>query len=436
MAEKKPPDAISTISIEGFKSFLEQERIEIRPLTLLAGANSSGKSSALQPLLLLKQTLEASYDPGPLLLEGSHVNFTSAKQILSRHLGGYSASEFSIEVHFRERPGFREVFRRTADGGFDLAEMRHYLRRPDANWIDLQLGLSSEVLKERLPLLRTIEEDLKAEVTWKVNRNRCFLAIAPEESGFPPLPSTDAFARAIRSIIHVPGLRGNLQRTYKTAAIEDFFEGEFTQYVASVVMAWLQSGDDRLDQLSRSLEALGLTGTIMANPVGATRLELLVGRVPGQYERGDLVNIVDVGFGVSQVLPVLVALLVAKPGQLVYLEQPELHLHPYAQQALIEVLAEAAKRRVQVVVETHSSILLRAVQALIAEGKLSKSEVKLHWFKRDFRGATKIKTAKLDELGAYGDWPEDFGEVEAAVDNRYLDAVELKISPRTKHAKK
>ena len=58
-----------------------------------------------------------------------------------------------------------------------------------------------------------------------------------------------------------------------------------------------------------------------------------------------MVNIADVGFGVSQVLPVLVALIVAEPGQLVYLEQPELHLHPRAQVALARVLADAAKQR-------------------------------------------------------------------------------------------
>ena len=81
-----------------------------------------------------------------------------------------------------------------------------------------------------------------------------------------------------------------------------------------------------------------------------------------------MVSIADVGFGVSQVLPVLVALIVAEPGRLVYLEQPELHLHPRAQVALAQVLAAAAKRGVRVVAETHSSLLLLAVQTLVAEG--------------------------------------------------------------------
>jgi len=60
---------ITSISAAGYKSLAKEQTIEIRPLTILAGANSSGKSSIMQPLLLLKQTLEALYDPGPLLLQ-------------------------------------------------------------------------------------------------------------------------------------------------------------------------------------------------------------------------------------------------------------------------------------------------------------------------------------------------------------------------------
>ena len=77
-------DGITRIAVEGFKSIAERQEIEIRPLTILAGANSSGKSSIMQPLLMLKQTLEATYDPGPLKIDGPNVTFTSTEQFLSR----------------------------------------------------------------------------------------------------------------------------------------------------------------------------------------------------------------------------------------------------------------------------------------------------------------------------------------------------------------
>src|SRR6267142_499309 len=82
-AETKPW-AITEIQVAGFKSISDEQSIEIRPLTILAGANSSGKSSMMQPVLLLKQTLEAPYDPGALLLDGPNVKFTSVEQMLTK----------------------------------------------------------------------------------------------------------------------------------------------------------------------------------------------------------------------------------------------------------------------------------------------------------------------------------------------------------------
>ncbi len=89
---------IEAITVGGYKSLGSEQSIEIRPLTLLAGANSSGKSSIMQPLLLLKQTLEASYDPGPLLLYGPNVKFTSGQQIFSRTSAKAAADRFSVAI--------------------------------------------------------------------------------------------------------------------------------------------------------------------------------------------------------------------------------------------------------------------------------------------------------------------------------------------------
>src|SRR5262249_59095502 len=90
------PLAIEEIQVGGFKSISEEQKIQIRPLTILAGSNSSGKSSIMQPLLLLKQTLEAPYDAGPILLNGPNVNFTSTDQLLSRLTKGQSLDSFQV----------------------------------------------------------------------------------------------------------------------------------------------------------------------------------------------------------------------------------------------------------------------------------------------------------------------------------------------------
>jgi predicted ATPase len=131
---------------------------------------------------------------------------------------------------------------------------------------------------------------------------------------------------------------------------------------------------------------------------------------------------------VSQVLPVLVALIVAEDGQLVYIEQPEIHLHPRAQWKLAQLLSNAANRGVRLVIETHSSLLLRGIQTCIAKGDILPEKVALHWFQRGKDGTTKVSTAALDDEGQFGEWPTDFDDVELTSSNDYLDAVETKIA--------
>jgi hypothetical protein len=229
----------------------------------------------------------------------------------------------------------------------------------------------------------------------------------------------------IRDVIHVPGLRGNPLRTYPVTAVGGEFPGTFERYVASIVADWQQRGNSgKLQELAHDLQTLGLTWKVRVRPISDTQVELQVGRLPRAAQGGawDLVSIADVGFGVSQTLPVLVALRTARNGQVVYLEQPEIHLHPRAQLALCNVIATAVRRGVRVVVETHSSLLLVGIQTLVAKGTISRDAVILHWFERSTSGDTRVSSAEVDDEGSFGEWPEDFGSVTLGAESDYLDA--------------
>ncbi|MBW2619205.1 MAG: AAA family ATPase, partial [Deltaproteobacteria bacterium] len=89
---------LTGLSVRGFKSLLNETHIEISPLTILAGANSSGKSSIMQSLLLLKQTLEAPFDPGSLQLSGPNLRVASIEQLLSRKGGTLQEKEIYVKV--------------------------------------------------------------------------------------------------------------------------------------------------------------------------------------------------------------------------------------------------------------------------------------------------------------------------------------------------
>ena len=429
---KSPEPAICRLWVRGYKSLFKKSSIQIRPLTILAGANSSGKSSMMQPLLLLKQTLEATYDPGPLLLHGSHVRFTSSEQLFSAPPAKNATTAMSIGIEVRDVE-ISLGFRRKAEGGCQIREMAH---REAGETVRFRTSMQHSDIVQEIP--KGIDEFRKTEkgYEWRVVRDRCFLALRLEHprkkrSTFSNLRITPAglHEMQIQRVIHVPGLRGNPARRYPTAAVGNQFPGTFESYVASVINQWQTAGDKRMDELQRELLSLGLTSKIHARQIDEAHVELRVAKLlrRSRASSTDLVNIADVGFGVSQVLAVLVGLIVATPGQLVYIEQPEIHLHPRARVALAGVIAEAAKRGVRVVVETHSAALLLAIQTLVADGSLPADIVNLHWFTRDpATGRTRVTSADLDESGAFGDWPEDFADVALRAESRYLDAVEAR----------
>jgi hypothetical protein len=404
-------DGITRIAVEGFKSIAKRQEIEIAPLTILAGANSSGKSSIMQPLLMLKQTLEATYDPGPLKLDGPNVTFTSSDQFLSK-IGRYDRPSLRIEIE-------------TKDGGFGVTFANNQ-----------PLGVLEEtytILDDELTLRPTMsQQEIRSALRdpWKgvadqlsIEAHRFFLVLTDGASppNFIPYPDL-----GIEDLIHVPGFRGNQSRTYSAAHAGLVFPGTFDNYVASVIFAWQKDQRPRYEALNLDLQRLELAQMVFARRINEVQMELQVGIGHNEPQRLD--NIADVGFGVSQALPAVVALHAADSGRLVYLEEPEIHLHPRAQTKLADILAASAKRGVRVVAETHSSLLLRAIQTAVAKGDLDPELVRLHWFTRDAEGVTQVTSAKPDANGAFGDWPEDFGDVALRSEQEYLDAVEDRLT--------
>ena len=442
--QKESAEGITGISVRGYKSLANECNIEIRPLTILAGANSSGKSSAIQPLLLLKQTLEATYDPGALLLHGPNVRFTDAQQLLSKIPGQRADNAFAINLR-TEKGDLGLLFRKPAKKPFELHEMTYKSAKSADESITLRPDMSHEQILSVIPkglddLRASFTKSVKGTAQWRAFRERCFLGVIlylargkHEEYFTQILSPSGLYERHVRDVIHVPGLRGNPERAYTTTRIGQTFHGRFENYVASVINHWQNAKDKRLKELEEVLELLGLTWRIEAKQIDDAHVELRVGRTVAKVKgrTRDLVNIADTGFGVSQVLPVLVALLTAEPGQLVYLEQPEIHLHPRAQVALAKVLADAAKRGVRVVAETHSATMLLAIQTLVAKGIISPEIIKLHWFtRRPQDGITDVISADLDDAGAFGEWPEDFADVAIAADSEYLDAAQARRGTR------
>ena len=123
----------------------------------------------------------------------------------------------------------------------------------------------------------------------------------------------------------------------------------------------------------------------------------------------------DVGFGVSQVLPVLVLLAYAQAGDTLILEQPEIHLHPAVQSGLADIILETAlTRNIQVIVESHSEHLLSRLQRRIAEShfghhvNVEPSDVAVYFCKQTEGGGSSIDQLEIDLFGNIVNWPDEF----------------------------
>jgi hypothetical protein len=377
----------------------------------------------MQPLLLLKQTLEAQYDPGSLLIDGAHVKFTLASQFLSKVMHGESSSRaMTVEVEIGEE-STKLTFAKAESSPIEIMKMARKnvlvfgpkaARR--ATW-EVSVSDTDEKLKETFEAMQGGEQDFIPQakrIEYSLQRDRCFLNIEvsyymnPNSSGptlTMPVRFSSHIGEEITRIIHLPGLRGNPERTYPLVPAGNVFPGLFQKYAASVIHAWIKDGETaRVHELNEALDLLELQSNISTEEIEETQVGVSVSRRYGGAE-GDRVSIADVGLAV-----------------------PEIHLHPRAQWKLAHLLATAANRGVRLVIETHSSLLLRGILTEIAKDEISNDRVILHWFDRNREtGISTVHSNVPDRAGRVGDWPEDFGDVELGSDNEYLDAVENKL---------
>ncbi|HYP82804.1 DUF3696 domain-containing protein [Variovorax sp.] len=416
---------LTHLKLENFKIWRSTGPIRMAPITLLLGTNSSGKSSLIQSLLLVRQTVRGD-DPNLDLNLGNpdgddSVTLGQFKDLLCRH-GAATESTLATQVGIE--------FRWSEDGSAESSTLfsARYNKGPagSAELAFLRLGKDGQgfSVQRRKPgiyrlSIATQARPLGQSADLRPQRSFAFSASTLNKLGVQGEliePIGPALLDELGRIIYLGPVRRLAQRDYVWAGRMPAHVGDDG---AKAVDALIASGVARqlakrrnealpaegalFEQTIRWLKDMNLADGLSIRALGnSARYELLV------ENDGQAVNLKDVGVGVSQVIPVIVAALFAQPGHIVIVEEPESHLHPLAQSKLAELLALVSKERnVQFIVETHSEHLFRRMQTLIARGEVPIADAAMYFVEREGKNA-RLLLLEVDDFGRVRNWPKDF----------------------------
>ncbi len=358
---------LTRIELHSFKCF-EILRLPLAPLTLLTGLNASGKSSVLQAIVLLHQTMREHEWSTRLVLNGSGVRLGAASDVAGR-AGFKMALEDEDNVY------------RWAFGG-DRRDMSMEVQLVAVN--DRTFRLPQE-LRYLLPL---DEVEVSSPFTRPL-RNLTYVTaerIAPKEA----YPLKDP------RLVGVVGPRGE-------HAVSVLHWGRDEPVIAGLVLP--DAPALRLHQVQMRMSTLfpGCELDLQQAPrANAVTLGLRTSTST------DFHNPVHTGFGLTQILPIVVAALSATRGDIILLENPEVHLHPAGQAMMGLFLADVANAGIQVVVETHSDHVLNGVRRAVKSCQISSEKVAIHFFRPPSDETAQVLSPTLDDSGNVDEWPEGF----------------------------
>lgn len=436
---------LKKLRIENFKCWQDTGEIRLAPLTLLFGTNSSGKSSIGQFLMMLKYTAsEGDRNSAFYLGSGSKdsaLQLGAFKDII-RHHDVQSRISFSYDWDLPEQLEFKDshtasVFK------YDEIEFCAQIAFKERNAIPYVECLEYDLLNGGgqtvdVSLCRSPKGNYKlTSERYKFVRNpgRVWdITTALRFYGFPDEANTyyqnAQFVQALnyqqealfKRVDYLGPMRSRPERIYSWSGNEPEGVGDAGQFA---IPAMLAAAERRLsfkhrgrwkrfqEVIATSLKKLGLIDGFRVDPLSKDSLREFEVKVKTRNSK-DWVNLPDVGFGISQVLPVLVACFYAPPGSILLIEEPEIHLHPSAQAALADVLIdvlnareEGKPRNVQLIVETHSEHLLRRLQRRIAEEAISNEQVRSYFVDMTCNPA-QLKELDVDIFGNILNWPKDF----------------------------
>lgn len=437
---------LDKLKFTNFKTWPKAE-IAFGKVTGLFGTNSSGKTSLIQFLLLLKQTKEATDRRAALSLNGPYVNLGVYHDVVHAHDDDRRIEwelTFSNERELLLSDPSKKRTAAVAKGKQLKVDSKTFSKdgAPTTDFLSYEIDGTKFILRPKSAT--SSEFDLVTENTdFKFLRTtgRVWQLPGPIKSyAFPDQARTyyqnasflsdleAALEKQLDNIYYLGPLRDHPQRDYLWARSKPRDVGTKGTQAVDAILSATAEGETRnivkkgirkpfQEMIAHWLKEIGLIHDFEVVEIaqGSNRWQAVVQVRKG----GTKVLLTDVGFGISQVLPVITLLQYVPEGSTVILEQPEIHLHPLAQANLADAIISAAlHRNVQVILESHSEHLLLRMQRRIAEERIDSEDIKMY-FCDVVGGESKVIPLNLDLFGNIEKWPnkfmgDTFGETFAA----------------------
>ncbi len=414
------------LGLRNFRAF-EEVALDLAPITILVGPNNSGKSSIVSGLRMLAQTMAGEDLRVPLMLKGAMGDFGTYKDVVFQHnrrkhigitLGTtlpkrFQAKEIRLQLTFAYRAQRREVILRDS-AWYDETGRKIFTTRsssdPGRHVLDFPGFKSSKKRQERVRMIHFLFP------AWSILER--FTPLATPETFSTAFRKTllsvqgayREFLQGLRSVEYIGPFRAEPKRT-------NLFSGEIPKGVGMdgaraidmLAFDYLRRGrrkKELLGDMIRWLSKAGIAGDIKVHVLSDRHYEVLMQhKKTGEYE-----NLADVGYGSSQVLPVLAGGYSLTPGTTFVVEQPEIHLHPKAQAELGDFFYDLYKRRCQCIVETHSEHLILRLQRHVARGAIKASDVLVYYVHASSERKVVVRLT-LGEDGIFQEkWPTGFFE--------------------------
>jgi len=460
---------LTSLRIQNFKSWRDTGDVRLAPLTVIFGANSAGKSSLGHLLLALKQTALSTDRKRALNLGDATtlVDLGTFEDCLHGH-DLLKELEFDIEWRLPKALEIRNAVQRNQAYSGDFLALHARLKadgktgQPRTVSLQYRLGkgdrdeLIAKVFatKSKFELTSEPLNLVKAQGrAWPLEEPEKFYRLSERSiARFQNADFMADFALAtesmLRGISYLGPLRQPPQRIYSWSGDTPEDVGQDGRFTVAAILAAQAEGrmlnrahKQRLSSfaefIAESLKSLGIIDSFLVRPVAEGRKEYEV--LVKTAINGAEVKITDVGFGVSQVLPALVEAFYCPPGSTVWMEQPEIHLHPQVQAELADVFISAVQARengrprgVQLIVESHSEHFLNRLQRRIAESRIEADDVAIYFARRS-GGGTEMEPLQLNEDGEIENWPENFfGDEMADLTARTVAAAQRRQQEKSK----